>query len=334
MAMKRILLFVGVIVGGCNSSSSVKAPPGVDAAADTKSNSQSGADAAASSGGAGAAGGVAGSVGVGATGGVSGTGGAIGTGGTTTQTSDAGDDSNAKLDTVAGGASAGGAGGGGDIGTGGLRSDAAFDVGLDLRVDAAADSSRDAGADSYGSSDATTSDGAPCPYVGHVTYTLTKSAAPTAAELAAYALITPAMDKAVYYYNCYTNITKSTFVTYDPGVPTADGNSNGSIRFGGTVYMEYITAMHEIAHTVGVGTASNWRSFVAIPDAGGSGPWTGTSANAQLRAITGVATQTLTADTMHFWPYGLNYTSEVKSEADVIDHCKMVVAIRKDLGLQ
>jgi hypothetical protein len=92
--------------------------------------------------------------------------------------------------------------------------------------------------------------------------------------------------------------------------------------------MEYITAMHEIAHTVGCGTASNWSSMVS------GGDFTGSNATAALRAITGVATDVLHADTQHFWPYGLNYTSEVKSEADVIDHCKIVVAIRKDLGLQ
>jgi hypothetical protein len=202
------------------------------------------------------------------------------------------------------------------------------------------DAARDAGADGGGDTrtgtgpDATTSDGAPCPYAGHVTYTLAQNANPTAAEQQAYALIIPAMDEAVHYYNCYTNITKALNVSYNSGVATADGNINGSIRFGGTAYMEYITAMHEIAHTVGAGTASNWRSFVAIPDGGSSGPWTGTNANAELRAITGNATDTLTADTQHFWPYGLNYTTEVKSEADVIDHCRIVVALRKDMGLQ
>jgi hypothetical protein len=183
-------------------------------------------------------------------------------------------------------------------------------------------------------SDATTSDGAPCPHAGHVTYTLAKSSNPTSTEQNAYDLITTAMNKAAYYYNCYTDITKSLNVSYAASVQTADGNINGSIRFGGTQYMEYITAMHEIAHTVGVGTASNWKSFVAIPAGGSSGPWTGSNANAELRAITGNATDTLTADTQHFWPYGLNYTSEVKSEADVIDHCRIVVALRKDLGMQ
>jgi hypothetical protein len=90
--------------------------------------------------------------------------------------------------------------------------------------------------------------------------------------------------------------------------------------------MEYITAMHEIAHTVGVGTAPKWASLVV------GGVFTGTHATAELRAITGSASDELNADTQHFWPYGLNYTSEVKSEADVIDHCLIVSAIRLDLG--
>jgi hypothetical protein len=233
----------------------------------------------------------------------------------------------------------GGQGGGfDDGGTGGARRDAGAGLGQDVAADVGSDAGRDTLSASDGkpgaTSDATTSDGAPCPHAGRVTYTLAKSANPTAAEQNAYALITTAMDKAVYYYNCYTDITKSLNVSYNSGVQTADGNINGSIRFGGTDYMEYITAMHEIGHTVGMGTASNWRSLVDIPQGGSSGPWIGTNGNAELRAITGKSTDTLTADTQHFWPYGLNYTSEVKSEADVINHCRIVVAMRKDLGMQ
>jgi hypothetical protein len=298
------------------------------------------------SGGTTEAGGARGTGGVLGTGGLSGTGGVPSSGGATGGAQgDAATDVRSDVavssggapatgGTGVGGAGSGGAGAGGIFGTGGALADAGQDSGGDTRPDLQSDAGRDSSSDLVVTpSDARTSDGAPCPYAGHVTYTLAKSATPTAAEQTAYALITPAMDKAVDYYNCYTNITKSLNVSYNSGVPTADGNINGSIRFGGTAYMEYITAMHEIGHTVGVGTASNWRSLVAIPAAGGSGPWTGTNANAQLRAITGVATDTLTADTMHFWPYGLNYTSEVKSEADVINHCKIVVAMRKDLGL-
>jgi hypothetical protein len=167
-----------------------------------------------------------------------------------------------------------------------------------------------------------------CPGNGHITYTLQQDANPTADEQNAYALITTAMDRAIQYYDCYTNITKAENVSYVPSVSTADGNFNGSIRFGGTDYMEYITAMHEIAHTVGIGTDSHWPALVV------NGIFTGEHATAQLRAITGNPTDQLNADTQHFWPYGLNYTSEVKSEADLVDHCEMVVAIRWDMGYE
>jgi hypothetical protein len=42
----------------------------------------------------------------------------------------------------------------------------------------------------------------------------------------------------------------------------------------------------------------------------------------------------LHADNNHFWPYGINQQSKVKSEADLIGHCRIVRAIRLDLGLQ
>ncbi len=165
-----------------------------------------------------------------------------------------------------------------------------------------------------------------CPGNGQISYVLRKDSNPTADEQNAYDLITTAMDRAVEYYNCYTNITKAETVVYEPSIATADGNINGTIRFGQTEYMEYITAMHEISHTVGIGTDSHWPSLVV------NGIFTGQHATDQLRAITGNPTDQLNADTQHFWPYGLNYTSEVHSEADVVDHCLMVVAIRWDEG--
>ena len=172
-----------------------------------------------------------------------------------------------------------------------------------------------------------------CPYTGHVSYTLERAANPSATEQDAYTRITTAMDKALTYYNCYTNITKSIKVSYVPSVSTADGNINGSLRFGSnTTYMDYRTAMHEIGHTVGVGQASNWGSFLK------DGLFTGKAANDELTAINSTLTKPLYtelhADTQHFWPYGLNQQSEVKSEDDLLFHCRMVMAIRKDLGLQ
>lgn len=166
-----------------------------------------------------------------------------------------------------------------------------------------------------------------CPAAGHVTYTLTRAANPTADQLSAYNLITTAMDQATAFYNCQTNITKALRISYDPSVSTADGNINGSIRFGARNTMQRITAMHEIGHTVGVGTASAWSSKLS------NGVWTGSAATAELRALTGDQAAVLHGDSAHFWPYGLNYTSEVKSDQDLIFHCRLVVALRRDMGM-
>jgi hypothetical protein len=189
------------------------------------------------------------------------------------------------------------------------------------------------GAGSGGMSASAGTGGMTCPGAGHITYTLAKSASPSATEQTAYDKITSAMDKAITYYDCYTSISKSLNVSYVASVETADGNGNGSIRFGSnTTYMDYRTAMHEIAHTVGIGQASNWGTFLS------NGLFTGEHAAAQLNAINATLTKPLYtelhADTQHFWPYGINQQSEVKSEADLIFHCQMVVAIRQDLGLK
>jgi hypothetical protein len=325
--------------GGTTATGGASATGGTSAAGGTSATGGStGTGGAAGAGGSTQAGGTSG------TGGVTGTGGATGTGGTTTPRSDAGSDTG-RLDGSAGGTAGGGSGGTGPGGAGGTISSGGTgpggaggtggtlaDAGPDARPDVPADTAREAGPESSGN-DAVTSDGAPCPYNGHVTYALARNANPTAAEQQAYTLITEAMDKAVYYYNCYTNITKALNVSYNSGVATADGNINGSIRFGGTQYMEYVTAMHEISHTVGIGTASNWMNFLPVPDGGGTRIWTGANATTEVRAITGNATSVVNGDSQHFWPYGLNYESEWKSEADGLGHCRLVMALRKDMGM-
>lgn len=163
------------------------------------------------------------------------------------------------------------------------------------------------------------------PKKGNVTYTLVKVANPTADQLDAYNRIQSAMDKAVSFYNEYTTITKALTVYYEPSVSTADGNINGTIRFGSNrSYMNHITAMHEIAHTVGVGTSGKWSSLIV------NGVYTGPNATAAIRAITGDNNAVIKGDRTHFWPYGLNYTSEVKSDQDLINHCIIVDAMKKD----
>lgn len=163
------------------------------------------------------------------------------------------------------------------------------------------------------------------PKKGNVTYTLIKVSNPTSDQQDAYNRIQSAMDKAVEFYNQYTTISKSLTIYYEPSVSTADGNINGTIRFGSNrSYMNHITAMHEIAHTLGVGTSGKWSTLIV------NGVYTGQNGTAAIRAVTGDNTAVIKGDRTHFWPYGLNYTSEVKSDQDLINHCIIVEAMKKD----
>lgn len=163
------------------------------------------------------------------------------------------------------------------------------------------------------------------PKKGNVTYTLVKVSNPTSDQQDAYNRIESAMDKAVEFYNQYTTITKALTIYYEPSVSTADGNINGTIRFGSNrSYMNHITAMHEIAHTVGVGTSGRWTSLIV------NKVYTGANGTAAIRAISGDNNAKISGDNTHFWPYGLNYTSEVKSDQDLINHCIIVDAMKKD----
>lgn len=161
---------------------------------------------------------------------------------------------------------------------------------------------------------------------GNISYTLQRASNPTQDQQSAYNAITKAMDAAIGYYNQLTTITKQLTVQYNPGTPTADASFNGNIRFGSNrSYMVVLTAMHEIAHTVGVGTTTEYRNLIQ------NKRFTGTHTTAVIREILGNPDTLLSGDDQHFWPYGLNYASEVKSEQDLINHCKIVNAIVKDL---
>ena len=85
-----------------------------------------------------------------------------------------------------------------------------------------------------------------------------------------------------------------------------------------------ITAMHEIAHTFGVGTDPLWNTLVK------NGKFIGSHALLQFDEITRKHVD-LNADKGHFWPYGLNQANEVKSERDLLYHCLMVAAIKRDI---
>ena len=157
-----------------------------------------------------------------------------------------------------------------------------------------------------------------------VRYTLRRDPHPTPAQLDAYHRITDAMDRAVRFYNEFTvGIVKTDTVFLDPNEETAEGNINGEIHFGPTD-ISVRTALHEISHTVGIGTTPPYHRLTVDER------FVGKHALAQLRAITGEEHLILHADTWHFWPYGLNNPGEDHSIWDYIDHCQMVSAALQD----
>ena len=134
--------------------------------------------------------------------------------------------------------------------------------------------------------------------------------------------ITEAMDAAVEFLNKHGHFKKEVTAHNSPGTPTADANIGGWINWGGSINRR--VALHEIAHTLGVGTHEKWLETIK------DGLWTGKHALAQLREFDG-KDAVLHADRQHFWPYGLNQDSESSPESD-LRHIKMVEAIRKDMG--
>jgi hypothetical protein len=157
-----------------------------------------------------------------------------------------------------------------------------------------------------------------------ITWTLERASNPTSDQQSAYTQITSAMNAAVARYNNLSDLGKSITVRYDTSVPTADGNINGTIRFGSNrSYMTERTALHEIAHTIGVGTSAGWSSH-----GGTSGTWTGAQATALVRQYDGSSAK-LSTGGGHFWPYGLNYENEFSGTA-ADRHVRIVEAMVRD----
>lgn len=156
---------------------------------------------------------------------------------------------------------------------------------------------------------------------GAITWNLEKASNPTADQADAYTRIEAAMRAAVARYAAGSGASKQVRVMYAPGVPTAEANYNGDLRFGSNrAYMTERTAMHEISHTLGVGQTSEFNRRCA------AGDWP--QANAQLRQYDG-AGASLSCGGGHFWPYGLNYDNEW-SETNANRHVRIVDAMLRD----
>ena len=136
--------------------------------------------------------------------------------------------------------------------------------------------------------------------------------------------IIEAMNEAVQIYNLYGSFDKEVRVSYNPKVPTADGNFNGHIRFGGSISTR--TALHEISHVLGVGTTREWRRGIS------GGVWQGENGQAVLRALRG-DDAVLRGDRQHLWPYGLNFDREGTDELTFIRHVLVIDAVCRDMKL-
>lgn len=136
--------------------------------------------------------------------------------------------------------------------------------------------------------------------------------------------IVDAMDAGVSYLNAHGDFEKQVTANNSPGTPTADANYDGWINWGGSISRR--VALHEISHTLGIGTHPEWQKNIK------EGRWTGKHAVKQLREFDG-PDAVLYADRQHFWPYGLNFDNESSPENDV-RFVKMVEAFRKDLGIR
>lgn len=159
------------------------------------------------------------------------------------------------------------------------------------------------------------------PAVGALTYHLAAGNENWPADIRAQIIY--AMDGAVAQYNRYGTFNKHITANYNAGVPTAQASYSGWLDFGGS--RNYRVALHEIAHTLGVGTAPNFCSFVS------NGTWTGANGIAQVRQFDGPSAN-VSSDCTHIWPYGLNYDNEGGTE-NFRRHVLIVAALRRDMGI-
>ncbi len=137
------------------------------------------------------------------------------------------------------------------------------------------------------------------------------------------AAVIAAMDGAVAVYNRYGSFNRHLTANYDPNVPTAQAGYGGWIDFGGMIGVR--VALHEMGHTMGVGTYGSWGSNQS------GGVWTGGNGVAMIRQLDGPSA-TIGCDGIHFWPYGLNYDDE-SGAVQFMRHVKIVSAMRQDMGI-
>ncbi len=158
-----------------------------------------------------------------------------------------------------------------------------------------------------------------------ITYTMNMAENPTADQWDAYIRLTKSANEAIGYHQTYTNFARHVWINYSPGVPTADANIEGWMRFGSNrSFMNVRTVLHELSHTVGIGTSGGFYNLMS------NNLWTGTNGNNALRAISGISNDVIHQSGVHMWPHGLNYDSEGTSPTDFMNHCLILEGMRID----
>jgi hypothetical protein len=136
-----------------------------------------------------------------------------------------------------------------------------------------------------------------------------------------------AIEEAVPIYNKYGSFNKHLVVYYNSGVPTAQANYDGVITFGGSRNTR--VALHEMGHTVGVGTYWGSPSYSSLMV---GGVWQGYYGRKLAFEMGSPYAEGLRGDGTHIWPWGLNYDSE-DSFIERIKHVRMMAALRCDMGI-
>lgn len=114
-------------------------------------------------------------------------------------------------------------------------------------------------------------------------------------------------------------------VYYNAGVPTANASYYGAITFGGTWPNERVS-QHELNHWLGSGTDGRWYELF-----NGQGAWTGHKVN-QLYAQFDGEGAVMRQSGVHFYPYGLNYDTEVTDASVYMRNVAIMYAQRQDMG--
>jgi len=155
---------------------------------------------------------------------------------------------------------------------------------------------------------------------GDITYTLQfdPASSPQAQQVA------NSVAAAAAFYNQHGSFNKHWNAYYNPGIPTAEGNYDGYMGYGGTRNERVV--FHEAAHTFGMGTTTAYANLIA------GGVWGGPYGNqAQLDTYNDFG-DGLHGDGHAIWPGGFNYDNE-DGFIERIWHIRVMAGIRADMGI-